>query len=402
MAPAVDGVGERALLYGRAMLLCAVLIALSRVLQGGGQDILPFVVAARMLQDGASWHDAYLMPGARSLFDVTPAYQAAVASQLGTGTDQKVLTAFVAPPPAVTFGWLWTGLDWDVVRPLLILLLTVPVVWAAWRAAAATPGVLQSGAVWLVSSLVVFYAAHQAQLSLLALPAAAGLLSEDRRGRLVGAGCLGALVVVKIGPLVVLPFLWWAGRRREVGIAASVVVVLLAAGTALAGTGGWDVFLSSLRQISAHTVVEKTNASPDALFAVLVEGSGLQRWHDLSSPWDSLATGLRLGSAGWFLWRARSGGPADRVAAGWLVWLCLTPLHWVHYHTALVPLLAARSAERPLRSVLLGVVMSAPIAVLLLGDGHDRQALVAGAIGWLILVAAWPPPAGQGDHVLDR
>lgn len=382
----------RAVLYGRVLLLCAVLIALSRVVQGGGQDALPFVVAARMMHDPAGWESVYLIPEARSLFDVGPAYQQSVADYVGSGVERHTLTAFVAPPPAVLLGWPWAGLAWSVARPLIVLSLLLPVLWAAARSGRASPGILGRGGVWLASVLVVFYAAEQGQLSILALPAAAGLLASERSARTVGAVALGLLCVAKASTLLLLPALWWADRRRDLVAVLSVVAFVGLAAMLLVGAGGWSFFFGSLRQIGAVTIIEKTNVAPDVLLALVVDGGDMGQWHTLSTPWRLIAVVLRLGTAAWVVWRARAAASAARVEAGWLAWLCLTPLHWVHYHVVLIPLLARHAARHPVRGVVLGAIASAPIALLLMGVHEERYVVMTGALGWLAVLAWWPPP----------
>lgn len=390
---AIPTPSAREVLYGRALVVCAVILAASGLVDpAGGLDLLTFLVAERMVEAGLPWSEVYLPPDATTLFDVSDGYgQATLAYSDGV---TRYTTGFVAPPPATWLGLGLGVLPWPIARGVWTGVWLMPVLWFAARDAAATTGLLLRGVVWVVCSATLGMAVALSQPSLLALPAAAGLARDDLWSRRMGAVFLGLVIVAKVGPVVVLPFLIAAGRRTEAGVALGVAASLVGLSWVVHGPEAWSAFAASLAQLTDHVVVTKANLSVDALLAHGAWGQPMGAWVEPSGLQRLAGTVLRVGLAGVLLARANAAAPRAHLVSGWLVWLALTPLQWAHYRVALVPLVAALAPRHPARAVLLALGLSCMNWSMILG-APDDVAMMLGALAWLPVAFLWPFPAEE-------
>ncbi len=359
-----------------------------------GQDLLPFVVAARLVRAGHP-ESAYLGAEAEHLYDVPPAFLE-VAMQLSR-LPAEAITAQVAPPPSL-------------LPFLAVASLPYPAVLLGWSTAMAALCVLglrvaerrvpDAGRGWwlgatLALTPVLMWTVLMGQSAPLLLAAAALLVAGGGRatGRL-GAAALAAATIFKIVPVLIVPYL--LVRRRAAlagwtlaGLAAAVGLGLLVSPPSL-----YPGFVDGLGALSRGVVVHPFNASIDA---------GLARWvtdaarvYTTPAPWITATaliarTGLVLVAA---LRAIRSPSEATSAAAAWTAVLAASPLLWLHYLVLLpvlsLPLVAATGWRRA-APVALALGASATLLVV---DAPHAAGSLATAV-WLLtagLVLTQPDP----------
>jgi len=252
------------------------------------------------------------------------------------------------------------GLTWAALNLLMVAWL-VTVAWeelpAPAREAAGTAGLLAAIAgMWQLAP--VHLGIHLGQVGiLLATLVTADLVALKRGWRWAGV-CTGVAAAVKLTPLVFVPLLWMAGRRR----AASVAVAVFLASTAVSAllfpadfARFWSRYLFETGRVG--TAAADANNALSALAA----RTGLPSPAQLAL-WVTLATivcVVGLARAG------RSGASAHLVPAAVAVsclGVAVTPLSWTHHAvmaTMTLPLLLSRRRDDPLFAF--GVLLAAAL-----------------------------------------
>jgi len=274
---------------------------------------------------------------------------------------------------------------------------------------------------WLVGNVNSF------QLALLACFVWLACRFPSTAGHVVGGLVLGASAMWKPNSalVVVLLLLAWAARRRyaklvhvSIGIAVAAIAAFIWSSIAFRGGGGgvdiWWSWLSALSALPEDIItVELGNYAPSRL---LLEWIGIDA---------ALAIGLAcLGLTLVALIIAFSGAPKGErpeqagfedlgiVALGSLITLLGSPLAWLHYFVAAIPMLLvalgpawsprggglALFASRVLAWIALVAVMMRPLVILGVGDDRSRAAFLC--LGTVILfgLGLWSLLSFRSDH----
>jgi hypothetical protein len=160
-----------------------------------------------------------------------------------TGSPYELL-----PPgwnPFTTFPYLYPPTSW----PLMLLAIALPPVVAGLGA---LPLVLKPPRLLLVpvsAALLILGLGPALYLANVNLLVAGLVILSFLPGRWGGLA-FGALVGIKLYPVVLLPLLW--GDRERLRWALTAVVALLVSGTLLFGLGGWHDFITTLLNEGPH------------------------------------------------------------------------------------------------------------------------------------------------------
>ena len=323
-----------------------------------------FVVATTGVQiqqlpartDFASYYLAAKLARAhRSPYD--PAVLAASGHALGFAHDQY---PFLYPPP---FAWAMqpvARLSYPRARQVWMLLGTVALFAALGltlrvaRTLAARLGVEDPRLLWVLAAAFVPAALNSTSvhndirsgsvgiLLFLTLVAAMGALLERRAW--AGGVALAAAAVVKLVPLVLVPYVWWRASRRAAGVAAGLLALACGAATVHFGTGIWGdwlrhAVLSPLGTPNGWAHNQSLDAFllrlfvPAALVAVPAEAPAAPRILSLA-----LSLGLAGATVGMLVQSARAQRTAALDAARMplefcfltLALLVLMKITWVH------------------------------------------------------------------------
>ena len=219
--------------------------------------------------------------------------------------------------------------------------------------AAAGPGEIPLAAVPVLGALLVPFRLvlsnfEHAQSNLLILALAlGGMWLLHRRRRLAGGLALGLATAFKATPLLLLPYLAWRGRWRDLGAAAGgCVVTWLLLPAALLGPGttaGWYAAWTH-RSAAAVEATASLNQSLLALLRRLFPGiPGWPLFLAVAAVLGVVALAA-FGRPGRGVDRRREAVEVAVVLAGMSV---LSPLSWKAHYVTLVPLCAALLALTP-------------------------------------------------------
>lgn len=371
------------------------------------QDLLPFYLAAKLAPAGR-WESVYPAPTATSLFDVPHAFldlaRHTVGSVWGIAFRPETLTAFISPPPAAFLLAPLRDAPWLVNMVSMRLALALPLCAAllafGGRLAGPEP---RAPRLWsrlcLAASPLLLYTIAIGQPSawvataclLSVLPATFGL-------EIAGGTFLSLAVLTKATPAVVVAGLWIVGRRRMASVAAMLTAAAIVATFPFTGLDAWRGFGGVAVRMGRTVITDWNNMSIDAM----VLRSAI---HLADSYWrqpGAVATSISwLGRAGLLLaalWSASRPGAstARRVTAVWVFWLAATPLLWLHYATALIPLLGATAVRHWRPAAVLAGSLSAVLLVKIgwadsFLSGHVACAAWLASAAWLLSDRAWSP-----------
>jgi hypothetical protein len=217
---------------------------------------------------------------------------------------------------------------------------------------------------------------------------------------------LGAMFKPNSAPVILLLFAAWsAGRRSQkllltsVGIAAGVAVAFVWSSTVFGSPNIWRNWVSALSNLPEDIItVELGNYAPVRL---------LSDWSqiDATLAFTLVFVGLVLVAIGRGLWGAMPGESSDRagledvhvVALAGLVMLLSSPLSWLHYFVAALPMLlivlrptailgsggASWMLTRAAAFIALVAMMMWPLGVLEMGNTRSRAVFLC--VGTFIL-----------------
>jgi hypothetical protein len=377
----------------------AVLLTCGRV--EPAQDWIPFRVAPTLL--GQGWTNIYAATSASSLFDVPDGYRVAAersVSRDGTPAFAPgTLTRFLSPPPAAFFLWFLKDADWRTDLLVWRLVLAVPLVVALFHVA-------KQGCVdddmrvrWALACVLgvplLLYVVVTAQTSAWLLVATAVTVTPaTRTSDGIGAIVLALVVLAKATPLIVIAGLWWIGRRRLAAWAAVLTVLAVIVLLPFTGLEGWRLFVESSLALARRVITDWNNAAVDADALRWITGRAIVEFQTPDAVALAVSWLARLSLVGLAVRAAvRKDAPApDRAAAVWIGWLAATPLLWVHYFLALLPLIGAKITRVSPMRLLLVAALSSPVVLRIAGVdpvvvGHVATAAWIGSAVWLLTAA---------------
>lgn len=233
-----------------------------------------------------------------------------------------------------------------------------------------------------------------------------------RRPRPGAAGAvLGAAVLTKVWPLVLLPGLWIAGKARALGSFAVVAVAGIAGWFLWAGTGGPAQVLG----FRGATGWEAGSTVGSLIWTIRGGDVRLEAGAariGFAPGWAKLLLGLCLVAVLVRIWRRAdrehtlvAGGPAVTAIAALLV---LSPVFSTQYVLWLLPWAAIAALEEEHPTILLSAIAlvgaaTATVAMYLYGGSHDvvvksasliRAVLLAGLVIWGVARRSTPTPTG--------
>ena len=383
-------------------LLLGVCVALltTAVVGGVAQDWVPFHVASRLaLMD--RWDSVYPPADARDVFDVPPMFQQEAARDSARDGSPAFpassLTGFISPPPGALLQAPLAGLRWETRQLIwlvaLALPLTVSIVVFGYTSMAEGLA-MRWGLICAAGFPLLLYTVAWGQPSAWVATAAIVSVIPGRRwldG--LGSTTLGLGVLTKATPLIVAVGLWWCGRRRMSAGALVVAGAITVITVVFAGWTPWFYFAGNAFHLLRTVQTDWNNASVDAALIRLVTGAADSALRSASGSVAIAALMARLallGLAGWYVLQKRCASN-QRVSAVWIGWLASFQLLWVHYMTALLPLLACRSNLRTPWAVASAALLSTPIVLRASG----ANALITGQVAmcaWLMsaMVILWP------------
>ncbi|HXT72016.1 MAG TPA: glycosyltransferase family 87 protein [Vicinamibacterales bacterium] len=376
------------------LLTTAVLLVMTAVTASPAQDWIPFQAAERLAR-AAEWEAVYPPAGAGSLFDVTERYRDVARSMISQGGQPafagELLTAFLSSPPAAFAAVPFSRLSWQSGTLAWRLTLAIPVVLSLLLVGASATN-LQSRARWswicLAAAPVLCYAVYIGQpSSLLFVVAAMSMLPATLGRDMAGGVALGLGVIFKATPILVIAGLWMCGRRRLAAIAAATAAIACVATLPFVGNG-WAGFFATVKRLATVGISDWNNASFDAALLRLTAGT-TSLFTEPGTLVIVMSWLLRLVVAGLAVRAVIDGGraPARRAAAVWIGWLAATPVLWLHYLVALVPLAGAAPARR----VDPGALLVAATGIVLAGRIAGVAPVLCGmaACGVWLASAAW-------------
>lgn len=357
--------------------------------------VLGFVRLVWMLPDSAAHNDfAHYYVSSRALLDGENPYAVSLADRYtawGFEFDERIPHATNPPPllwlfaPFAALSPLAACLAWQSVQ-LAALLAMLWLTWSLTRGRISPAGLALAAVVLLWSCPLYWHVYHgQVQLLLGAMLLAAFWLHRRRNhsGACALVACAGLL---KLFPLVLLPwFLWTTGERRTRKLArAAAVGAAIALAVLLSGPQLWGDFVHGGMQIIASNAVNRTfNFSLPSLL-----GNLTYAWFDFAPPESAVQLSRRVGMLaglaliGWG-YAVCLRGRADRERQFSL--LCLAMLAggitmWGHYLVMLLfpAVVVALGIRRSDNRLFKAVVGAALLVIAMAGTGTPP------------LPAAWP------------
>jgi alpha-1,2-mannosyltransferase len=233
-------------------------------------------------------------------------------------------------------------LPWAVLRWLMTVVSLAALggtVWftlgaLGWRGRARVTAVAGSTAVmlWLEP---VQRALHLGQIELVLMALIVGDLcqSDDRRCKGVGVGLAAG---IKLVPLIFIPYLLLAGKRRQAAVASAVFAGTVAVGFAALPHASAQWWLTGYF-LHAHNVGDVGSLLNQSLFGLVARAAGGVR--AATGPWLVLSatvtvTGLAAAAA-----LDRSGRPVYGWLTCALTGLLVSPISWDHHWVWVVPVL---------------------------------------------------------------
>jgi hypothetical protein len=215
-----------------------------------GSDSTNYVAAAERLADGGPIYG--LRPGDRPVpLDNAPNWTVPI---LSPPTVPTLFLPTVLAPPSVRPYIIWSiGLAGTIAAGFL-LALTAPI-WVLLIALVFAPGLADTA--WsgnanalIATGIPIVYAAGT---------------STDRRVAMVGGLVLGAITLLKLGPILFIPWLIGSRRWMVVAVAASTILVGLAATVAIAGFDAFGGFIAVARSSVAQPLTWSVPAIAERL-----------------------------------------------------------------------------------------------------------------------------------------
>ncbi len=328
-----------------AVVLFACGIGLILLVAGDtlGYDFRAYLDAARRLTAGEPLYDLTVTTsGAVGLFQYPPPIAVA-------------LLPLVALPGDTAAVWIWTAL---MVVALVAAIAALPVPPSVrWTV------LLVTGVSW-----PVLYAVKLGQVGpVLLLSFALAWRWIDRPAGLGLSIAAGALV--KLQPMLLVPWAFVTGRRRASVIALGAIVAVCAVATIFTGMGAWRDYLTLITRVGG-AVATPHAVSPGALAV----GLGFSAQAATLLQWGAVAAVVALTLHAWFRRDAVASLVVTAVASQ-----VISPLVWDHYAVVLllpVALVLDRMGRRAWPIALLPIAgwLPAPVYPLLFAIG---------------LVAAW-------------
>jgi hypothetical protein len=377
------------------------------------QDWLPFHLAAKLAAAGR-WEALYPPATATSLFDVPQAYEDLArhtfSTNGATAFRPETLTAFVSPPPAAFLLALLRDAPWRTSMIVMRLALALPLCGALLlfgeRVAGSDPRARwQWSRICLLGSPLFMYAIASGQPSawtataciLSALPATVGL-------EIAGGTALALAVLTKATPAVVVVGLWVVGRRRIASVAMALAVAAFVASSPFTGIDAWRAFAGISVRLGRTVITDWNNMSIDAMMlrsATQAADAYLHQPDEIGASLSWLGRGVLFLAAVWSASRPRA-SMIRRVSAVWVIWLAATPLLWLHYATALIPLLGSTSIRHRRSAAVLAGLLSSVLLMRIYGAGSVLVGNVASAAwltsaAWLLSGRAWVPLSGPAS-----
>ena len=363
---------------GRVALAAALLVfawtMLSAGWEGEGHDVLPTIVAGRLVStDRVSHLYAHDPTFYNRVGD--PGFSRA-AAELGSSFES---TPFVYPP-LVAYAMQFasalqlhtTMLLWTVVSTLLLL--------AGFQATVRTY-LPAAHPIWLAVAVLalcafepLLYGLWLGQTTSAVFALTMGAIALQRRGRLAGAAiCLALAAYVKLTPIVVAAVWIWRGPRRAAIYCGVALAALWGLSLALMGAGPNIEYLQRVDEIRGIALVSYNNHSLLA-FLARFEAPPLDRlhWRMLTPGADVLAgNGVMLAAgalAAFVVYRRIARQPDERVrpfleALALLAMLLVPNIAWTHYFVFLIPIAAIVVAMREADDLPVLVLVAVAIAL---------------------------------------
>lgn len=372
---------------------------------GWSQDFLPWYSAGQLVLT-EQVDEIYLPATSTDLFSSRPAFIQASLAAAGRSANAHEVTAFVAPPPSLllTFPLLW--LSYPAAATLWRLLLAGVAIASLHTLAARRNEIADHGeSRWIVGVLlflpILGHAITAGQPSVLLLGAAALGVGNTRWAAVCFPAALAAAIMFKVFPVLLIGFLFLMGRRRVAGWTLGICTVWTILSFATLPGALWIGFFEGLRALTQGVITDSNNLSIDALLLRWASGETTVRF---TSPqaWTAILAGATKAAvlalavataAGW-----RQANEDRRWSASWIGTLSLTPLLWIHYLVVLPAVLPMRSSRDQLYSM---VLLVAAGAWMVLRSVDAIPALLLGTLGsllWLLVVAAVLVREPAGDQ----
>jgi hypothetical protein len=376
------------------------------------QDWIPFRVAAA-LAPSSRWSQIYPEPAASDLFSVPLGFQAIAKANLTRegplALRDDELTAFISPPPAAFLLAPLVALPWTAALVVSRFALALPLAAAMFAFAVLASGDSRMRLRWswlcLVGSPLLTYTIASGQPSAWLFSAAVASVVSTLWLDVIGGVSLGIAIVTKGTPLVLAVGLLMLGRRRLGGIALAAAGAATAMTAFQSGPEGWRHFASIAGYVGRSVLTDWNNVSVEAEVLRWTSGHASPSFSSLGVVIGATVVALKLLAVGGLIWSAwRSRGGLRGISALWIAWLIASPMVWLHYLVALLPLVGTVPARRSSIAVLCVASLSLPIWLRPLG----ASALVIGHVAtfaWLAtacLVMWRVDPEDTGDRAASQ
>jgi Glycosyltransferase family 87 len=376
------------------------------------QDWIPFRVAAT-LAPSSRWSEIYPEATASNLFSVPLVFQAIAKANITRegplALPDNELTAFVSPPPAAFLLAPLVTLSWTAALVVSRFALALPLVAAmfAFAVLASTDSRMRLRWSWLcaIGSPLLMYTIAIGQPSAWLFTAAVASVVSTRWLDVIGGVALGLAIVTKGTPLALAVGLLLLGRRRLGGFALAVAGAAIGLTAFQSGPEGWGRFVSIAGHVSRSVLTDWNNVSVEAEVLRWTSGHASPSFSSLGVVIGRTVVALKLLAVGGLIWSAwQSRGGLRGISALWIAWLIASPIVWLHYLVALLPLVGTVPSQRSSLAVLCVASLSLPIWLRPMG----ASALVIGhvaTLAWLAtacLVMWRVDPEDTGDRAASQ
>jgi alpha-1,2-mannosyltransferase len=368
----------RVAVVARVVLAAAVLAFAWTMIEtgweGAGHDVLPTIVAGRLVATG---HTSHLYAHDPTFYNrVSDAAFSRAAAEVGSSFES---TPFVYPPLAAYAMQLVSALPlhttmllWSLASTLFLLI----GFYCTLRTylPQASPAWLALGFLVLCVFEPLLYGLWLGQTTSLVFALTMGGIALQRQGRLFAAGaCLAVAAYVKLTPILLVVVWIWRGPRRAAVYCGGVLAALWGLSLLLMGVGPNVEYLRRVNEIRRVALVAFNNHSLLAFLArFAAEPIDRLRWRMLAPRAGVVAANaaiLALGGALAFVAYRRLAAESREHAQSFaealaLVAMLLVPnIAWTHYFVFLIPVAAIVIAMRQSDDVATLVMLAVAIAL---------------------------------------